>query len=49
MLCLLYLDPASGSMAYQIVLASLLSLSAIWRKPWIWLASRLSSKRRNGG
>lgn len=49
MFCLLYLDPASGSMAYQIVLAGLLSLSAIWRKPWIWLASLVTGKRRNGG
>lgn len=49
MLCLLYLDPASGSMAYQIVLAGLLSISAIWRKPWIWLASLFKGKSRNGG
>ena len=49
MFCFFYLDPASGSMAYQIVLAGLLSISAVWRKPWTWLASLFKGKDRNGG
>jgi hypothetical protein len=48
MLCFFYLDPASGSMIYQIALAGLLSISAIWRKPWIWLAARFHGKRKGG-
>ncbi len=49
MLCFLYLDPSSGSMIYQIALAGLLSISAIWRRPWVWLAARFHGKRKGGG
>jgi hypothetical protein len=36
--CLLYLDPYSGSLAYQILVGGILTAVTCWRKPWQKLA-----------
>lgn len=46
MLCLLYLNPAAGSLAYQIIVGFVLVITTFWRRPWRWLSSMLHKNKR---
>lgn len=47
MMCLLYLDPSSGSLLYQIVVGGILAALSFWRRPW--RALREAWRRKDAG